>query len=268
MNISRFALRFAPEGEQPAGGVPPAANPPPADAGKPPLDPAMISQQPAPVEPPKEGKPAETPKDGKPAETPKDGKPAETPKDDKPFEVAAYKDIKLPENVTADDPMLGTTLGAFAKHRIDPKVAEALISDLAPELRKDARAPYEAFNEQNKAWQEEIRRDPEIGGSNFDQTIGRINALLGKYGDPGLFDEVKKGSDGKPVLQDGKPIIVKRGALSLTGAGNHPAVIRTMHRFALALGEGKGIEPAKGASDRSPEAVAAAMYPSARKPGA
>lgn len=69
---------------------------------------------------------------------------------------------------------------------------------------------WERWDEQKKAWRREFESDREIGGNRKDTTLARAKALLARYGED-------KGMDRHKALLD---------ALGVTGAGDHPEVIR------------------------------------------
>jgi hypothetical protein len=88
-----------------------------------------------------------------------------------------------------------------------------------------------------KAWQEEVQNDPEIGGPNLDSMKSTVAKALDKYGDQKA-----------------------REALYLTGAGNNPALIRMMYRMAKDLTE-SGSMISGGPASTPPPRGPAAMYP-------
>ena len=76
---------------------------------------------------------------------------------------------------------------------------------------------YDAWREQNEKWQNEVKGDQELGGTKLEGVRQTISKLLDN-----------------PELSDPK----FREALDYTGAGNNPAVIRTLYRWAQKLSEG------------------------------
>jgi hypothetical protein len=71
--------------------------------------------------------------------------------------------------------------------------------------------------EQRKDWLETARKDPEIGGANWDATLRTAAQGLDRLGFP-----------------KGSPL---RGALDESGFGNHPEMIRLMSKVGSAIGE-------------------------------
>jgi hypothetical protein len=120
--------------------------------------------------------------------------------------------------------------------------AQKLVDIQTGLMTKVAEANYKAWTDLQDKWQEEVRADPEIGGEKLAPALGEISKLLDRYGSPEL-----------------------RLALTETGAGNHPQVVRFLHKLAKDLGEGG---PVLGAPTTAKESLADRMYPSMKKQGA
>lgn len=105
----------------------------------------------------------------------------------------------------------------------------SLLQSAADEYAKQ----WETLQEE---WRTEVRALPEIGGDNLDRSLGEIAKVLDKYG-------------GKEV----------RDALSVTGAGNHPALVQMFHRIAKDLNEQPPVKGAPAAGQ--PRDRASRMFP-------
>lgn len=97
-------------------------------------------------------------------------------------------------------------------------------------------------------WQTAVMADPEIGGAKHEEVKQTISKVLDN-----------------PALTDPE----FRKAVIMTGAGNNPAVVRTMYRWAKALSEGGSInggaparEQANGAGNQRPSPGEAMYGPS------
>jgi hypothetical protein len=171
-----------------------------------------------------------------------DAKPpeAEAPPESAPAEPDApiSYDFKLPEGVAKDDPLLAAYTEAAAEAKLPADVAQAVLERLSPKLTEALQAPYRLWSETQTKWQEEVKADPEIGGSRLQPTLAGIARMLDdpRYCDPGL-----------------------RAALSATGAGNNPAVIRSFAKLAKAVTEGGMVPAGKPAAEAKP--TAAVLYP-------
>jgi hypothetical protein len=193
-------------------------------------------QTPNPTPPPPETTPAplEQPAaltDAKPAaaEPPPPAKESATPEIDP-------KAFKLPEGVQADEAVLGEFAGVAKELGVNQEGAQRLVDLYAKQAKAEAVKPYEQWHAMQKQWQDEIKADPTIGGDKLEPALQRVAKVLDTYGDP----EVRK-------------------ALSFTGAGNNPAIIRTLVKMADALSEGGPIAGAPPTG--KPKTAAEAMYP-------
>ena len=149
-----------------------------------------------------------------------------------------YKDLKLPEGIAADDASLGAFTAEAAKLGITQDKAEALLASVAPELVKQLTEPYRIWNDTQRQWQAEIKADPEFGG---EKLAGHLTTISRVIDNPALTD---------PGFRD---------AVNATGAGNNPAIIRTLARWAALLSEGTHVA---GAPAPQPKTVAQRLYPS------
>ena len=167
--------------------------------------------------------------------------PAEAPKPAEPAAVE-YKDIKVPEGIAADNPALAAFAAEAGKLGIPQDKAEALLASVAPQIAQQLTDPYRAWTRTQEEWTAAIKADPEIGGDNFAKMQTTIARALDnpRLSDPGL-----------------------REAMILTGAGNNPAVVRSLYRWAQALTEGAHVSGSPAA--QTSKSVLADMYPSMKK---
>jgi hypothetical protein len=153
-----------------------------------------------------------------------------------------YSGLTLPEGLSADSPYLAALKEVGIENNLPPKVAQALIDKVGPQLKNALEAPYKAWVEQNEKWKAEIRADKAIGGAAFDKNRGlataAIDAIAGKADTPG-----------------GKAF---REALDATGAGNHPEVVRFFVRLGQSMSEGKLVTGGAAPVRKSPASV---LYP-------
>lgn len=129
---------------------------------------------------------------------------------------------------------------------INQPQAEKLVGLYADAVKKQFEATSQAWEKTNADWQAEVKADKELGGANLTTVKQTISKVLDN-----------------PDLADPK----FREALDLTGAGNNPAVIRTLYRLSKALTEGASIAggpPARNGSGElanAPKSLADAFYP-------
>ncbi len=224
--------------------VAPAAEPaaPVADVSRE-TSPAAVEQAPVAVETPetggsilsdaKAGEPApETPAVAEPAANPTDApaepnaeaKPAEAPAQDpaQPAPLPTYVELTLPEGVQLDKAKVSEfdqKLGKFqAARNLSTEDMQALRQELADFYIKDQQEAtarvqqmqHDVWERTRDQWKEDFRKDPEMGGNKEQTTIRQAGAAMERFGQV-------MGSQAEADL---------RMALRVTGAGDHPAIIR------------------------------------------
>lgn len=153
-------------------------------------------------------------------------------------EPIKYEDFKLPEGTTAEDPLLASFIETASVKGLSQETAQAVIDALGPKVSEALQAPYREWEAQQTAWLKEINDDATIGGANLAPTQQRIGRLLA---DPNFVDAGFA------------------AAMNATGAGNHPAVIRTFAKLAARLTEGEPVR--QGAPAQPPKSMAEKLYP-------
>lgn len=205
------------------------------------------AETPTPTETPKEepkseekpsligGKPEE-----KPADKPKDeGKPEDKPKDEPPpaLTVEDFKDL---ENFKADDPFLKDFVGIMNNTELDAKARSAELLKLQTNLMKDfSERGQQAFIQTREGWQSEVAKLPEFANGKLEPALGGISKLVERFGSAET-----------------------RQAFDLTGAGDHPAIIKFLHNIAKVIGEPTGDDPKPNPGPRSESDRAQILYPS------
>lgn len=171
------------------------------------------------------------------AETPEAPAEPKAPEAETPAEPITY-DFKLPEGVANDDPLVVAFTEAVAEAKLPADAAQAVMAALAPKVAEALQAPYRLWSETQTKWQDEVRNDPEIGGTKLQPTLASIAKMLDdpRFCDPGLRD-----------------------ALTATGAGNHPLMLRSFAKIAAALTEGGMVAGTKPAAEV--KSTAAILYP-------
>jgi hypothetical protein len=210
--------------------APPATGAPDADAGQPQsaLKDTLLT-----AEPPKtEGEP---PADPAKTEGAGEGEKAPAPEPMKPEDYT----LELPEGIAADDPLLTAFLEGAAKGGMDNESVQAVVASLGPKLAEQLAAPMKAWTSLNEAWQAEVKADPVIGGDKLPATIQTVADAINLVSTP---EEAR----------------LAREALTMTGAGNNPAIVRLMHRMATRLTEQRPVQGKSPAEVKSPAAV---LYP-------
>lgn len=177
-----------------------------------------------------------------PAETP--AEPAAEPAAAEPEKPAfELSDLTLPENFEIPEETGAKLKEAVSKHGLGKDAVQDLVNLYAEETQKVQQSAYQAYQKLNEEWVSEVKADKEFGGEKLDANLAKIGKFLDN---PAFVDPAFK------------------AAMNLTGAGNHPAVFRTMLKIADALTEGGPVSGAAPASSK-PASVAEAMYPNLPK---
>ncbi len=163
-----------------------------------------------------------------------------------PIDPKSYLEgIKLPDGITAEDPVLAAFLEGAAKGGMDAESVHAIVESIGPEMQKALAAPYQAWKDLQETWQGAVKADSEIGGDKLAGVVSTVNrALTAVCGD---------------MLADIKT------ALETTGAGNNPAVIKAMYRMAKGLVEPSGPVTGTPPNPQPAKNPAKLLYPSAAR---
>ena len=153
--------------------------------------------------------------------------------------------LKLPDTIAKDDPLLTAFLAGAAKGGMDGESVQAVVDEMAPQIRTALAAPYEAWKTLQETWQNEVKTDPELGGDKTLGVISTVNRAL--------------------ALVGGTDLAAIKAALDVTGAGNNPAIIRAMYRLSKGLVEAAGPVTGTPADPKPAKDPARLLYPSTVK---
>lgn len=145
----------------------------------------------------------------------------------------------MPEDMAVDEAARDEFLGILNDREATPAEQAQKLVDLQARLARDAsETGSKAWEEIQTDWVSKVKADPDIGGANFENTMTSIGKLVTHYGDQELRD-----------------------AMNLTGAGNHPAMVKFLAKVAKDFNEGT---PISGAPVNTSSALEQ-MYPSMAK---
>lgn len=160
-----------------------------------------------------------------------------------PTQQVADIEIKVPEGVQVDEDLMGKFKPLAKEIGLDSAKAQKML-DLYIEAQKDTSSKIEAaWNETKEGWRESIKKDAELGGAKFNETVSIARKAIEKFGGPGL-----------------------KQALNELGIGNHPEIVRFAYKVGKAISE----DSVAGVSSAPPkvsdeEAVLRAAFPSMYK---
>lgn len=190
-----------------------------------------------------EPKPASTPSNTSIEKTePKDGKKADAPAG----APEKYEAFNLPEGFEASEEIMTSAQEVFKAQNLTQAQGQALV-DLYAKISADAaEAPVKFWVDKQNEWRNEIKADPEIGGSKLTKVkedIGKMYTAIVAL-DPKNADLVAEFRD----------------AMNYTGAGNNPAFVKFMNIVSQRFIEGSHV-PANPPADNKPKSAAQALYP-------
>jgi hypothetical protein len=165
---------------------------------------------------------------------------------DKPAEPAAavepaalepivYPEWKLPEGVQPDKAALAQYSDILAQHRVSPEVGQALLDQHTAAMQQfkqayadqTSRDQHRVFGETRAEWVKQVLADPEIGGAGHQTAMGaiaRVRDVLASSARPG-------------TPQYEKDMTELNTALAVTGMGDHPVLLKLLHRAARFIDE-------------------------------
>lgn len=147
--------------------------------------------------------------------------------------------ISFPDGMEKDEALFKDFSNIATEHKLTAPVAQAFIDLAAKQVQAAAQRQNAEWAAQNETWQAEIKADKEIGGDKLERSLQTFSKVAS---DPQLSD---------PKLRE---------ALALTGAGNHPAIVRTLVKWAAALSEGGAVRGSPAGGGRPPESLGQAIY--------
>lgn len=129
--------------------------------------------------------------------------------------------LTLPESFDKTDPLAGEFLTVLNEAGLaSPEVANKLVAL----QEKVFESQVNQWLATNKEWMEAVEKDPVYGGDKLDENLGKVSTLINEFA-------AKNGGD--KVGQD------VREAMDLTGAGNHPAIVKFLIWTCSQLSEGR-----------------------------
>ena len=137
-------------------------------------------------------------------------------------------DFQLPEGFDFADDRRGATVDFINKYQLPPEAVKEFlelnsgwsVADVTAREAAQAEAQAKAWEATHSAWVEQIKADPQIGGDKLQATTSDIADLLLTF----TLDENDQPNKAAETEL--------REAFNLTGAGNHPAIVKFLARIA------------------------------------
>lgn len=156
---------------------------------------------------------------------------------DNPFKA---EEIKFADGSEVQPEMAAAFTDVVNKYGIPRDAVAALIDLQQKATLANSEAGSRDWAKTQADWTEAVMKDPEIGGSKWAEVNTKIGTLLDTFGTPAL-----------------------RQAFDLTGAGNHPEVVRFMSKVAAQLTESGFISSNAGGGGQKSDAEI--LYPNQGK---
>ncbi len=158
-----------------------------------------------------------------------------------------YADFTVPDVFKLEGQELAD-FKSFAKEQdLTQGQAQKVLDFAGPKIQEMIEQPYKAWNELQARWREEVKVDPEIGGTKFEQSVKEAGSVF-VPGESNPF--VKNEAEAKSL----------REALNATGAGNNPEVVRLFVKIGRLLAE-PGHLTGRPVPQSRHEALLNSMYP-------
>lgn len=151
-------------------------------------------------------------------------------------QAASYGEFKLPEGVKVDAGQLAAAQELFRASSLSQEQAQKFI-DLAVSREQAAvHRGVQTFADMQSKWVSEIKADPDIGRDRLGASLASASLAIDRLAVPGLKD-----------------------ALNLTGAGNHPAIVRAFVRIGQMIQEDR-FAPGRQLAPAAPRSPAEVIY--------
>lgn len=200
------------------------------------------------------------------AAKPADAAPAPTEAPAEAPPAPKYDPFELPEGLSFEPERVALLTDELGKLEVAGKVDHATMQQFGQSLinlhtQEMTRAvdairqhQIDTWNATNQKWQDEVKSDPVIGGNRLETAMQVCGSVIEEFG--GTRD-AKTGEVNKDEVK------ALREALASTGAGNHPLIVKFVHRIGEALGEARPVVAPKPAAE--PVRKADRLYGGTRK---
>lgn len=148
----------------------------------------------------------------------------------------AYEDFTFPDGMTVEPEALAQAHALFAEARLPQHHAQKFIDLAVSRERAAAERGLKAFLELQNQWVSEIKADPDIGGDKLAAATAAAARAIERLAVPGLKE-----------------------ALNMTGAGNHPAIVKAFARLGQMFSEDR-FRPGNDAPPAAPRSPADVIY--------
>jgi hypothetical protein len=119
-------------------------------------------------------------------------------------EAIEYGEFTMPEDMAVDKELLDKAVPLFKEMNLSKEQAQKLVDFQAKQMVSQV----EAHNARVQTWTDAVKADKELGGDNFDKTVGIARKGIEKVGSPELMKLMDE-----------------------YGIGSHPEVVRAFYKI-------------------------------------
>ncbi len=183
-------------------------------------------------------------------------KTEETKTEEKKPELRApeeYAEFTKPPGVELDETAM-SEFKSFAKEQdLTQEQAQKLLEFGSEKIKAQLEGPVKVWNEMQEKWKAEVKADPEIGGTKYEESVKNASLVF----QPGEANPFVKTADEAKALRE---------ALNTTGAGNNPAMVKLFVKMGQLLSEPGSLTGKPVSTDRQ-GALLDKFYPSMTEAG-
>ena len=136
-------------------------------------------------------------------------------------QVPDHYDLKPPEGSALDAAAIESASSLFKELGLTNPQAQKLLDFAAGRDREVGDKSAKVYNDMRADWRSQVEADPQLGGQNLDATKAEIGKAIATL---------------PPKLQADF-----KDAMNLTGAGDHPAVVKAFYTLAKSVNEGSHV---------------------------
>ena len=155
-------------------------------------------------------------------------------------EPVTIENLKAPEGFELQPEMANEFLEILNGDKPAEDKAQELLNLHAKVLNAASEASSEAWDNLQTQWKDEVKADPDVGGTKLQPALSNIGKLIDEFGNDDL-----------------------KAVFDTTGAGNNVHMIKFLNKIADVLTEGKFFKAGTPGAQDDPDAAAKRLFPSA-----
>lgn len=155
-------------------------------------------------------------------------------------QVPETYEFKMPDGMEMDAGLAEAAGPVFKELGLTQEQADQVTDMYAKAMEQQVQEAEDAFNKQLDSWKQDLMKDQDFGGDNFDENAGKVFEFINETVPADIKDDLM-------------------GMLGSTGVGNHPALVKYMFHLSNAFPVGED-QPGSGSPVSGPRDLASNMY--------